>query len=212
MGVDGTPRGAPRFPPPLGVDGERLQAPLRALAAWGRDAGQTGGETNPSTAVYEESQSNETDPVRGRNMFGGGPGPWDEIWTGWRTGPPFHIPVYVLTHRPRQTLELGGGTRCSDVTEGIGSALGLAERAARVWDVGVAGGGTMARQFLEAGLVDERELCLVPALLGDGVRLFHGGHLPPTEMDLVWVGEAPGVAHRRYRLGPASRDRELRPT
>jgi dihydrofolate reductase len=111
----------------------------------------------------------------GRNMFGGHPGPWNakNPWNGWwGKNPPFHHPVFVLTHHAREPLELEGGTTFTFVTGGIETALELALRAANGKDVSLAGGARAAQQHLAAGLVDEMEIHLVPTLLGSGERLF----------------------------------------
>jgi dihydrofolate reductase len=125
--------------------------------------------------VMEESLVNIGATIMGRNMFGGHPGPWDakKPWTGWwGKNPPFHHPVFVLTHHPRPPLVLEGGTTFTFVTDGIASALAQARRAARGKDVALAGGAKAAQQYLSAGLVDEMELHQVPTLLGGGERLF----------------------------------------
>ena len=112
MSLDGFVAGPDQSPQsPLGV-GERLHEWLRELAAWRRDAGQEGGVVNASTAVYEEGSGDIGAIIMGRNMFGGGPGPWgDDPWKGWwGDDPPFHMPVFVLTHHAREPLECAGGT------------------------------------------------------------------------------------------------------
>jgi len=138
--------------------------------------------------------------VMGRNMFGGGPGPWGEDpWTGWwGEEPPFHVPVFVLTHHQREPLEMEGGTTFHFVTDGIESALEQASSAAGERDVNVAGGGEVARQYLAAGLIDEMWLHVVPILLGAGAPLFDET-TAGAALEQVRVVEAPGVAHLRYR-------------
>jgi dihydrofolate reductase len=162
---------------PLGVGGEGLHEWVVALEAWRRSHGRTGGEVNASTAVFEAELANIGATIMGRKMFGGGPGPWSttEPWTGWwgRT-PPFHHPVFVLTHHAREPLTMQGGTTFTFVTDGIESALEQARRAAGGKDVALAGGARAAQQYLKAGLVDEMQLHLVPTLLGGGERLFDG--------------------------------------
>lgn len=113
----------------------------------------------------------------GRNMFGGHPGPWNAArpWNGWwGADPPFHHPVFVLTHHARPPLVLEGGTTFTFVTDGVAEALELARRAAGRRDVALAGGASTAQQYLRAALVDEMEIHLVPTLLGAGERLFDG--------------------------------------
>src|SRR5439155_897714 len=124
--------------------------------------------------------------VMGRNMFGGHPGPWKtkEPWNGWwGVNPPFHHPVFVLTHHAREPLRLEGGTTFNFVTGGIQSALEQARRAAAGKDVSLAGGANVANRYLAAGVVDEMEINLVPVLLGSGERLFEvlGGEVEHGE-------------------------------
>jgi dihydrofolate reductase len=136
----------------------------------------------------------------GRNMFGGHPGPWDPArpWKGWwGANPPFHHPVFVVTHHARPPLALEGGTTFTFVTEGTEEALAQARRAAQGRDVAVAGGASIAQAYLKAGLVDEMEISLAPILLGGGERLFDGvGALP--ELKLVRTVAAPGVTHFKF--------------
>jgi len=115
---------------PLGVGGLDLHRWVFELEAWRKQQGQEGGEVNASSQVVEEARSNVGATVMGRNMFGGGTGPWneDQPWNGWwGDDPPFHTPVFVLTHHPRASLEMEGGTTFVFVTDGIGSALEVAE-------------------------------------------------------------------------------------
>jgi dihydrofolate reductase len=136
----------------------------------------------------------------GRNMFGGHPGPWDALkpWTGWwGPNPPFHHPVFVVTHHPRPPLELEDGNTFTFVTEGIEAALEKARRAAAGQDVSLGGGANVARQYLAAGLVDEMEINQVPILLGSGERLFEGlGDL--RGLELVSTIAAPKVTHLKF--------------
>jgi dihydrofolate reductase len=160
---------------PLGVGGERLHDWVVALETWRRAHGMPGGDVNESTAVMEKEVADIGATIMGRNMFGGGPGPWNmtDPWTGWwGSNPPFHHSVFVLTHHPREPLVLQGGTSFTFVTDGIESALEQARRAAGGKDVALSGGAQVAQQYLNAGLVDEMRLHLVPTLLGRGERLF----------------------------------------
>jgi dihydrofolate reductase len=160
---------------PLGTGGERLHEWVIALQSWRRAHGKEGGVVNESTPVMERELANIGATIMGRNMFGGGPGPWSKTdpWNGWwGRKPPFHHPVFVLTHHPREPLMMEGGTSFTFVTDGIESALDQAQRAADGKDVALAGGARVAQQFLNAGLVDEMQLHLVPTLLGGGERLF----------------------------------------
>jgi dihydrofolate reductase len=195
---------------PLGIGGERLHEWVIPLAAWREPHGLKGGEVNDSTRVVEETQANVGATIMGRNMFGGGPGPWDQRkpWNGWwGDDPPFHHPVFVLTHYAREPLTLNGGTTFTFVMDGIESALEQAKRAANGKDVTVAGGAKAAQQYLAAGLIDEALISVVPVLLGDGERLFEnlGASLPDLEPTETIA--APGVTHLMFRLKPASRAR-----
>ena len=184
---------------PLGVGGMHLHDWAFPLAAWRNPHGLEGGEVNASTPVVEESLGNVGAVLMGRNMFGGGPGPWGEDpWRGWwGDDPPFHVPVFVLTHQGREPLPMQGGTTFTFVTDGIQSALAQAREAAGGADVVIAGGAQVIQQYLAAGLVDEMTLSVVPLLLRDGARLFDnlGGNL---ELEQVRAIEAPGVTHLTY--------------
>ena len=187
---------------PLGEGGEELHEWVIKLAAWREPHGREGGEVNASTPLMEESQSGVGAVVMGRNMFGGGPGPWgDDPWQGWwGDEPPFHMPVFVLTHHEREPLELGG-TTFTFVTDGIESALRQAREAAGDLDVTMAGGADVAGQALSAGAVDQMQLNVVPILLGDGARLFEDGAGAGLDLEPILVVETPEVTHLRYRVG-----------
>lgn len=186
---------------PIGVGGMRLHEWVFPLAAWRSTHGVEGGEVNESSRVIDESLVNLGATVMGRNMFGGGPGPWDagKPWNGWwGDNPPYHHPVFVLTHHPREPLPLEGGTTFNFVTDGIESALDQARRAANGKDVSLAGGASAAQQYLIAGLVDEMEISLVPILLGSGERLFDGVGPDLHGLELVRTITAPGVTHLKF--------------
>jgi len=162
---------------PLGIGGEALHEWVFPLEAWRKPHGLPGGEVNDSTPVMERSLANVGATIMGRNMFGGGPGPWNtqQPWIGWwKDNPPFHHPVFVLTHHRREPLPLKGGTTFHFVTGGIEDALDRAREAANGKDVWLSGGAETANEYLRAGLVDEMQLHLVPLLLGGGARLFEG--------------------------------------
>jgi dihydrofolate reductase len=186
---------------PLGEGGMQLHEWVFKLATWRKPHGREGGEVNASTPVMEEALDNVGATIMGRNMFGGGPGPWgEEPWRGWwGDEPPFHTPVFVLTHHPREPLEMEGGTTFAFVTDGIESALEQAKEAASGGDVSLGGGGDVARQYLAAGLLDELQLNVVPILLGAGTRLFDES-CAGAQLEQVEVVEAPGVTHLRYRV------------
>ena len=160
-----------------------------------------GGETGPDDEVVAESLQNIGATVMGRHMFGGGDGPWgEEPWNGWwGDDPPFHTPVFVVTHHPREPLEMQGGTTFHFVTDGIEAALEQAKEAAGGKDVALGGGADVAQQYLRAGLIDEMEIHVVPRLLGGGARLFDGleGRYAGLEPDRVIA--SPSVTHYRFR-------------
>ena len=184
---------------PLGEGGEDLHEWVINLAAWRKPHGREGGETNASSTVFEEGTANVGATIMGRNMFGGGPGPWGEDpWQGrWGEEPPFHHPVFVLTNHEREPLALEG-TEFTFVTDGIESALAQAKEAADGKDVAIGGGADVIQQYLAAGLVDEMLLTVVPVALGGGARLLDnlGTDVGVEQVEVV---EAPGVAHLRYR-------------
>jgi dihydrofolate reductase len=185
----------------LGIGGMRLHEWAFPLAQWRAMHGLEGGEVNESSPVVEASLANIGATIMGRNMFGGHPGPWDQIrpWNGWwGNNPPFHHPVFVLTHYSRAPLELEGGTTFTFVTGGIEAALEAARRAAGGKDISLAGGADAARQYLVAGLVDEMEINLVPTLLGSGERLFDGVGDDLHGLELVRTVAAPKVTHLKF--------------
>jgi len=137
--------------------------------------------------------------VMGRNMFGGGSGPWDPSWRGWwGEDPPYHLPVFVLTHHPREPLTMLGGTTFNFVTDGAASALEQAQAAAGHRAVSIAGGASTIRQYLAAGSLDELYLHIVPVLLGAGERLLEDVGDPVLEP--VKVVASPTVTHIKYRI------------
>jgi dihydrofolate reductase len=185
---------------PLGEGGERLHDWVVPLAAWREAHGHEGGEVNESARVIEESRENVGAAVMGRNMFGpAGGGPWDEQWTGWwGDDPPYHCPVFILTHHPRDPVEMEGGTTFHFVTDGIESALSRARDAAGAKDVMLWGGAQAVNQYLAAGLLDELELHVTPILLGGGARLFDD--VGDVQLEQVRAIEAPGVTHLKYAV------------
>jgi dihydrofolate reductase len=140
--------------------------------------------------------------IMGRNMFGPVRGEWaGSDWRGWwGDTPPYHCPVFVLTHYPHDPIEMKGGTTFHFVTDGIESAYAQAQAAAGGKDISIAGGASCARQAIKAGVVDEIDLQVSPVILGSGELLFDGFQPGVPKMELVRVLEAPGVAHLRYRV------------
>jgi dihydrofolate reductase len=190
----------PTLEEPLGEGGEQLHDWMIALRVWREPHGQEGGEVNASTPVVEESLANVGAEIMGRGKFGGGPGPWgDDPWPGWWGDvPPFHMPVFVVTHHEREPLTLAD-TTFTFVTDGIESALEQARAAAAGRDVFIGGGADVINQYLAAGLVDELELHIAPQLLGGGARLFEGVG-PEVKLEQVRAVDAPGVTHLKYRV------------
>ena len=186
---------------PLGEGGMQLHEWILKLAAWREPHGREGGEVNASTPLVEESQQGVGAGVMGRNMFGGGSGPWgDDPWQGWwGDDPPFGVPIFVLTHHEREPLTLGD-TTFTFVTDGIESALAQAREAAGELDVSLGGGAEVAQQYLTAGLVDQMQLNVVPVVLGDGSRLFANGAGKGLDLAPILVVDTPEVTHLRYRV------------
>jgi dihydrofolate reductase len=179
---------------PLGEGGEGLHEWAFATEGWQTRHGHEGGERNVDSEVIESLTENVGAYVMGRNMFGGGPGGWDENWRGWwGEDPPFHVPVFVLTHHPREPLEMDGGTTFTFVTDGVEAALSRAREAAGEEDVMVAGGASAVQQFLAAGHLDELYLHVVPVTLGGGERLLDG--IGGVRFEPVEVVPSPAVTH-----------------
>ena len=137
--------------------------------------------------------------VMGRNMFGPGRGDWDETWTGWwGDEPPYHAPVFVLTHHPREPLTMKGGTTVTFVTDGAAAALERARAAAGDGSVAIAGGAATVNQYLAAGAIDELRLHVVPLILGAGERLFEG--VADVDLEPISVSGTELVTHLSYRV------------
>jgi dihydrofolate reductase len=204
MSLDGFVAGPNRtLEEPLGEGGEGLHEWVVATAAWRERHGLEGGEANTASDVTAESIARQGAVVMGRRMFSGGEGPWEDDpkrdgW--WGDDPPFHVPVFVLTHHPRETAEMKGGTSFTFVTDGIESALEQARAAAGDKDVLVAGGANVVQQLLAAGLVDEFQLHVAPVLLGGGVRLFDRLGSTPPKVELLKATDSPAVTHLTYRV------------
>lgn len=188
---------------PLGEGGEALHEWVFPLVSWREPHGLPGGETNASSEVVEESTRTIGATVMGRRMFSGGEGPWEDDpnaqgW--WGDEPPFHHPVFVLTHHAREPLAMKGGTTFTFVTDGIEAAVEQARAAAGEKDVHVAGGATAVQQYLRAGLLDELQIHVVPILLRGGTRLLDDLEGVAVGLEQSRVVEAPGVTHLRYRV------------
>jgi dihydrofolate reductase len=160
---------------PLGVRGPELMEWFFHTRAWRKMHGEPDGETGVDNGIAEQGLSGLGAWILGRNMFGPIRGPWpDENWKGWwGDEPPYHTPVFVLTHHPRAPIPMKGGTEFRFVTDGIHAALEQAKAAAGDRDIRLGGGVSTIRQFLRAGLIDELHLALRPVLLGEGEHLLH---------------------------------------
>jgi dihydrofolate reductase len=189
---------------PLGEGGEALHEWAFKLQAMNDMHGREGGEgdENPSNPVLRDALGNLGAVVMGRNMFGPIRGPWpDEEWKGWwGEDPPFHCPVYVLTHHPRDPLQMEGGNSFHFVTAGIEVAIAEAKEAADDQDVSVGGASTL-QQTIAAGLLDEIVVHQVPILLGSGERLFDHLAAGAADFELADVVEGREALHLTYRLG-----------
>jgi dihydrofolate reductase len=161
---------------PLGVGGPELMEWFFPTRTWRRIQGEPGGEQGTDDGLAGQGFVGVGAWILGRNMFGPVRGPWpDDSWKGWwGDEPPYHTPVFVLTHHPRAPLAMAGGTEFRFVTDGIQSALDQARAVAGGLDVRLGGGVSTVRQFLQARLVDELHLALRPVLLGAGEPLFAG--------------------------------------
>jgi dihydrofolate reductase len=172
---------------PLGVGGPEMMSWFMATRMWRNMQGLEGGETGVDNAMAEEGFKNLGAWILGRNMFGPVRGPWpDDSWKGWwGEEPPYHVPVFVLTHHARAPIVMKGGTTFHFVTAGIEAALDEARRAANGRDVRVGGGVSTIRQYLQARLIDEMHLAVRPVLLGRGERLFEGLDLRALGYEVV---------------------------
>jgi dihydrofolate reductase len=215
MSIDGYVAGPDQgLDDPLGKGGESLHEwviPTRTFRAMAGSG--AGGETGLDDDRAAAWSRNIGATIMGRNMFGPIRGDWgDGRWRGWwGDNPPFHGPVFVLTHHPRDPIEMDGGTTFHFVTDGPDAALELARAAAGAADVNIGGGAATARQFLRAGQIDEMELHVVPTILGGGERLFDDLNRPPAGLEFVEVLSSPVVAHFRYaRAKPGAQQRAAR--
>jgi dihydrofolate reductase len=188
---------------PLGKGGERLHEWVTRLEAWREPHGLEGGETNADSEVVTEALAAAGAIVMGRRMFSGGEGPWEDdpnpdAW--WGDNPPFHVPVFVITHHERETVAKEGGTTFTFVTDGIESALEEARAVAGDKNVALGGGADVVQQYLKAGLLDELQIHVVPLLLGGGVSLFGSLGIDQAELEQTRVIASPSVTHLRYSV------------
>jgi dihydrofolate reductase len=190
MSLDGFSAGPNDGPGnPLGDDGDRLHEWMSGLGDWGERPDLTG----PHAGVFRETYAHVGATVMGRRKFANGVEPWGD-------NPPFHVPVFVVTRDARDILVKQGETTYTFVTGGIELALAQAQAAAGDKDVVIGGGPDILRQFIEAGLLDELTIHLVPVLLGDGLRLFGTMDQKHIDLEPISVVDAPGVTHLRFRV------------
>jgi dihydrofolate reductase len=209
MSLDGFVAGPnPSLEEPLGAGGDLLHEWAFAAASWRESHGLSGGETNADSEVLQESIDSTGAVVMGRRMFSGGEGAWEpdpraDGW--WGDDPPFHVPVFVLTHHARETLVMEGGTSFNFVTDGIGAALERARAAAGDKDVLLSGGASIVQQYLKAGLLDELQIHIAPVLLGDGTSLFDRLGIEPLGLEAARAIASPSVTHLRFRVPARTR-------
>jgi dihydrofolate reductase len=204
MSLDGFVAGPePSLEDPLGDRGEELHEWAFRLASWRRAHGMEGGETGPDADMVAEHVASFGAVVMGRRMYSGGEGAWDADpnargW--WGDNPPFHVPVFVVTHHPRESLEMQGGTTFHFVTNGVGAALDRAQDAAGDRAVHVAGGAAVVQQTLAAGRFDALTIHVAPVLLGSGTRLFEGRDGSAVKLEQLPAPASPAATHLRYRV------------
>jgi dihydrofolate reductase len=193
----------PTLDQPLGEGGDQLHEWAVRLKSWREPHGLAGGETGPDDELVAEQLRSTGAVVMGRRMFSGGEGPWEDDTNAngwWGDEPPFHKPVFVLTHHAREPLVMEGGTTFTFVTEGLETAIEDGRAAAAEKDVLVAGGADTIDQAINARLVDELQLHIAPVLLGAGARLFEGVVPELPRFEITQVLESPLVTHLRYRV------------
>ena len=181
---------------PMGEGGERLHEWIFGLKSWREPHGLDGGRVDQDSEILDEAIRNVGAVVLGKRMF--------DHAQGWGDNPPFHVPVFVLTHHAQEPLVKDGGTTFTFVTDGVESAVAMARDSAGDKDVTVGGGASVIQQLITARSLDEIEIHVVPVLFGDGKRLFD--NLGPDQLELVndRAIYSPNVTHLRYRLTASS--------
>ena len=182
---------------PLGAGGEKLHKWLLGTRTFHTMFGKEGGASGVDDGFAARGNENIGAWILGRNMFAPSRGPWkDDGWQGWwGDNPPYHVPVFVLTHHAREPLPMAGGTTFHFVTDGIAAALQAAREAAGGKDIRVGGGAATIRQYLQAGLVDEMHVAVSPVLLGSGEKLLGDLDLPQMGMPVVQTASTPDAMH-----------------
>ncbi len=191
----------PSLEDPLGVGGMQVHEWAFRLAVWRKEHGLEGGEVGPESEAVERNLAAMGAVVMGRKMFSGGEGPWEDDpnangW--WGDNPPFHVPVFVVTHHAREPVEMLGGTTFTFVTDGVTAAMEQARAAAGDRDVQVSGGASVVQQCLELGFLDELAVHIAPVLLGGGTPLFAGA--APRPLEIVETIESAYATYVRYRV------------
>ena len=203
MSLDGFVAGPnPTLEEPLGANGEQLHEWVVRTKYWRERHGLDGGEEDEDSEVIREGVSSVGASVMGRKMFSGGSGPWESDprshgW--WGDEPPFHSPVYILTHHAREPEEMQAGTTFFFVTDGIEAAVEQAHAASGGRDVAIAGGANVIQQALAAGLIDELQIHVAPLLLGGGTLLFGEGG-KPLELETTRVLSSPKATHLKFAV------------
>jgi dihydrofolate reductase len=189
---------------PLGVGGTGLHEWVFQTRAGNQMLGMEGGDEGLDDEFVAQGDRGIAATVMGRNMFGPIRGTWsDDQWTGWwGDNPPYHHEVFVLTHHPRPSVAMKGGTTFHFVNDGIEAALERALDAAGGDDVRLGGGVATVQQYLRAGLIDEMHVAIVPVLLGSGERLFDHLDGGPHDYECVEFVSSPSVAHVRFSRLP----------
>jgi dihydrofolate reductase len=204
VSLDGFGAGADQsLEAPFGHAGQRLVRWFMGTRSFHVMQGQQGGSTGIDDAFASSWGPGIGVEIMGRNKFGPQRGPWtDEEWKGWwGEEPPFHTPVFVLTHHVRPSIEMKGGTTFHFVTEGIESAVAQATAAAQGQDIWLAGGASVINQYLAAGLVDEIDISIAPVIMAGGERLFEGLQRGALKLTQIRAVDAPGVTHIKYQVG-----------
>jgi dihydrofolate reductase len=173
-------------------DVDAVHAWMYDLKAFREPHGEAGGTTDRDSEILDESMKRSGASIIGRRMY--------DLTDGWGDNPPFHEPVFVLTHEAREPLAKAGGTTFTFVTDGVESAMTQARDAAGGRDIAVRGGAKTVQGFLAAGLVQEIQVHIVPILLGSGIRLFEEVDWGPLRLEATRIVESPAVTHLRYRV------------
>lgn len=202
MSLDGYSAGPkPSMKDPLGKGGEQLHEWAFKLKGWRKPHGKVGGKSGSESDLIAQTVARTGAVIMGRKMFSGGSGPWekDKNSTGWwGDNPPFHVPVFVLTSHPRDTLIMKGNNSFIFVTDGIQSAYEQAKKVAGSKNIQIGGGASAIQQFIKAGLLDELLIQLIPVFLGGGTRLLD--NVDPAKLEKVSVADFPLATHLKYHI------------